>query len=90
MRVLGIFRRRRDRGLVCRDAVSLVAAYLDDALSAQDRARLERHLAECPHCSEYLAQIRATIDALGRVEPDDLPDDTVDELVDLYRRWRAE
>jgi anti-sigma factor RsiW len=66
-----------------------MAAYLDGALPVGDHARLEAHLAGCPHCSEYLAQIRATIDALGGVEPDDLPDDTVDELVVLYRRWRT-
>ena len=89
MSVLGFLRRRR-RDLVCREAVSLMAAYLDGDLRAPDRARLERHLAGCPHCSEYLAQIRAVIDALGRVEPDDLPDEAVDDLVSLYRRWRAE
>ena len=64
--------------------------YLDGALGARDQARLEQHLVGCPHCSEYLAQIRATIDALGRVEPEDLPDEAVDELVALYRRWRVE
>lgn len=89
MSVLGFLRRRR-RDLVCREAVSLMAAYLDGDLRALERARLERHLAGCPHCSEYLAQIRATIDALGRVEPDDLPNEVVDELVSLYRRWRSE
>ena len=89
MSVFGFLRRRR-RELVCREAVSLMAAYLDGALSGPDRARLEQHLAGCPHCSEYLAQIRVTIDALGRVEPEDLSDDAVDELVALYRRWRAE
>ena len=83
------FWRRRRRALVCRDAVALMAAYLDDALATQDRDRLEAHLAECPHCSEYLAQLRSTIDALGRVEVDDLPDEAVDDLVELYRRWRA-
>ena len=62
------------------------AGYLDSAPAARDRARLEAHLADSPHCSEYLAQLRATIDTLGRVEPDDLPD----ELVTLYRRWQAE
>lgn len=87
--MLDLFRRRR-RALVCRDAVALMAGYLDDALSARDRARLEQHLARCAHCSEYLAQIRATIDALGRVGPEDLPDETLDELVALYRRWRDE
>ncbi len=63
--------------------------YLEEALSPSDRARLETHLAACPHCSEYLAQLRATIASLGRAEPDDLDPATVDELVALYRRWRA-
>lgn len=89
MSVLGFFRRRR-RDLVCREAVSLMASYLDGALTARDQARVEAHLAGCPHCSEYLAQIRATIDALGRVEPEDLPEEAVDDLVALYRRWRTD
>ena len=83
------FSRRRQRALVCRDAVALMAAYLDGALAPADRDRLEAHLADCPHCSEYLAQIRATIDALGQVEADELSDEAVDELVALYRRWQA-
>lgn len=80
---------RRRRALVCRDAVALMTSYLDGALDGRDRTRLEAHLAECPHCSEYLAQLRVTVDALGHVGPDDLPEEAVDELVDLYRRWRA-
>ena len=82
------FRSRR-RAIVCRQAVELMAGYLDGALTARDRTRLEAHLADCPHCSEYLAQLRVTIDTLGRVQPDDLPAETLDELVTLYRRWRA-
>jgi anti-sigma factor RsiW len=65
-----------------------MSAYLDGALSQGDRTRLEAHLADCPHCSEYMAQLRATLDALGRATPDDLPDEAVDGLVELYRRWR--
>jgi anti-sigma factor RsiW len=67
-----------------------MADYLDGRLMPSDLQRLEGHLAGCPHCSEYLAQLRVTIDALGRAEPDDLPDDAIDELVGLYRRWRAD
>jgi anti-sigma factor RsiW len=81
-----LFRRRR--ALVCRDAVALMSDYVDGALPPRERDRLEAHLATCPHCSEYLAQIRATIAASGRVQPDDLSDDALDELVALYRRWR--
>ena len=80
---------RRRRALVCRDAVALMAAYLDDELALADRARLEGHLADCPHCSEYLAQLRVVIDVSGEVTADDLDDDALDELVDLYRRWRS-
>jgi anti-sigma factor RsiW len=80
---------RRRRALVCRDAVALMAAYLDDALPEFDRARLEGHLADCPHCSEYLAQIRVVIDVSGEVTPDALDDEALDELVELYRIWRS-
>jgi len=80
---------RRRRALVCRDAVALMTAYLEDALTPYDRERLEAHLAECPHCSEYLAQLRVTIDALGHVDVEDLPEEAVDDLIALYRRWQA-
>jgi anti-sigma factor RsiW len=81
--------RRRRRALVCRDAVALMTAYLDGELAARDRERLEEHLADCPPCTEYLAQLRITVDALGRVDPDDVPEATVDDLVALYHRWQA-
>lgn len=81
--------RRRRRAIACRDAVALMTAYLDGVLGERDRERLEGHLADCPHCSEYLAQVRVTVDALGHVEVDDLPEEAVDELVELYRRWQA-
>jgi anti-sigma factor RsiW len=83
------FRRRR-RDLVCREAVALMAAYLDGALPSEDRTRLESHLQACPHCSEYLAQLRVVIEVSGQVGPDDLSDDALDELVELYRSWRAD
>jgi len=80
---------RRRRELVCRDAVALMTAYLDGELDGRDRSRLEAHLADCPHCSEYLTQLRVTIDALGHVEIDQLSEEALDDLVHLYRRWRA-
>ena len=67
-----------------------MADYLDGRLAPRDRERLEGHLAACPHCSEYLAQLRVTMDALGRAEPESLTDDALGEFVALYRRWQAE
>jgi anti-sigma factor RsiW len=74
--------------LVCRDAVELVSDYLDGTLPRRQRRRLEKHLAACDACSAYLEQMRATIAASGKVGPDDLPSDTLDGLVNLFRQYR--
>ena len=81
---------RRSREVACRQAVDLMTEYLEGALSGRDRERFEAHLAECPYCVEYLEQIRAVIATAGRLEPEDLPDGALDELVGLYRNWRSE
>ena len=83
---MALFRRR---SVVCQQAVELVTDYLEGALSRRDRARFEAHLAACPHCTEYLAQMRATIAAMGRIEPETLAPEVRDDLVALYRQWQA-
>lgn len=81
---------RRRKALACREVVDLLTDYLDGALSARDRARLEMHLSACPHCSAYLAQIRSTIAAAGRVEPEDLAPEALEDLLEVYRRWQGD
>ena len=80
---------RRHRVVVCQRAVALMTEYLEDALSAGDRARLEAHLVRCTACNAYLDHMRVTVAVLGHLEPDELPDRVLDELVELYRRVRA-
>ena len=82
--------RSRQPELVCQQVVELVTDYLEGVLSDADRQRFERHLAGCPHCTEYLAQMRETIRLAGRVAPEDLTPGMRTELTDLYRRWRTE
>jgi len=82
--------RLRRRDLVCQQAVELVTDYLEDALSRTDRRRYEAHLAGCPHCTEYLAQMRKTIELTGTLTPDDLSPQMQDEFIALYRQWRDE
>jgi hypothetical protein len=57
------------RDLACQQAVELVTDYLEDALSHAARRRFETHLAGCPHCTEYLAQMCATIKLTGQLTP---------------------
>ena len=80
----------RARDLVCQQAVELVTDYLEGRLSRSARRRIEAHLAGCPHCTEYLAQMRATVSLTGRLAPEDLTPQMRDEFVELYRRWRSE
>ena len=78
------------RDLVCQQAVELVTDYLEGRLSSRQRRRFEAHLAQCPHCTAYLEQIRTTIAAAREVEPEQLDPQTRDGLMDLYRRYQAE
>jgi anti-sigma factor RsiW len=41
--------------MTCRDAIAVLADYLDQALAADALAELERHLADCAPCRAYLA-----------------------------------
>ena len=88
MRLLTVRLRRRD--LVCQQAVELVTDYLEGTLSRLARRRFEAHLAGCPHCTEYLAQMRATIELAGRITPADLTPQMQDEFIALYRQWQSE
>jgi len=85
---MSVLSRRED--LVCQQVVELVTDYLEGALPRSQRRRLEAHLAACEHCTEYLAQMRATIELTGRLQAEDLSPEMREELSSIYRRWRAE
>jgi anti-sigma factor RsiW len=81
---------RRRNELACRQVVELVTDYLEGTLPRAQRRRLEAHLAGCPHCSEYLEQMRATIRLTGRIASSDVTAEMEDDLGAIYRSWRAE
>jgi anti-sigma factor RsiW len=73
----------------CQELVEVITDYLDDALAATDRARLEAHLAECDACQDYVAQFRQTIALTGRVATEELSAQTRDQLLTAFRGWRV-
>jgi anti-sigma factor RsiW len=85
---MSILSRKED--LVCQQVVELVTDYLEGALSRSQRRRFEAHLAGCEHCTEYLAQMRATIALTGRLQAEDLSPEMREEFSSIYRRWRSE
>lgn len=80
----------RSHPVVCREAIELMSDYLDGSLSRRDTRRLEEHLAICPPCRAYLAQMRLVISVSGSVSPDDLSPEALDDLVEVFRRYRDE
>ena len=77
----------RSRGLTCIELVELVTDYLEGNLDADERARVERHLAGCDACTAYIDQMRVTIAVVGRVREEDLSDEAKAELVAAFRGW---
>ena len=75
--------------LVCQEIVELVTAYLGGTLPAHDRARFDAHLATCPPCTAYLAQVKTTLELAAEVGSAGAPpdDDLAAQLGDMFRRW---
>jgi anti-sigma factor RsiW len=80
--------RRRDP-LACREFVELVTDYLEGVLPADERARLEAHLAECDGCTGYLADMRLVVGSL-HVSHEPPPDaETREALLRAFRDLRG-
>lgn len=75
--------------LTCKEIVELVTAYLEGTLPAEDRVRFDEHLAGCEFCTEYLAQIRLTIGALGRLPEESISSDALAELQKVFRSFNS-
>ena len=75
--------------MACNELVEVITAYLEGTLPAADRRRFDAHLAECPHCTEYLAQMRNTIDRLGKLDDSTLSRETRQGIIAAFRDWRA-
>ena len=75
----------RPRDVACIELVELLTDYLEGALPADEVAAVDAHLETCPACRTYLAQMRATIQALGSVPVETLPDEAYDTLLAAFR-----
>jgi anti-sigma factor RsiW len=63
----------------------MLTDYLEGVLPAEEMVAVEAHLQKCPPCQVYLAQMRATIAALGSVPVDTLSTEAQDTLLDAFR-----
>jgi anti-sigma factor RsiW len=73
------------RDIACIELVELLTEYLEGALPPDEAAAVDEHLQDCPPCRVYLAQMRATIDALGSVPMATLSTTALNTLLDAFR-----
>jgi len=59
--------------LTCKDAIEILADFLDQSLTSDVAARLTQHLKDCPPCVAYLATYRRTRQLVGRAGRVEMP-----------------
>jgi anti-sigma factor RsiW len=70
--------------VTCREFVAFLDDYLGGALSEEERARFNAHLADCPSCVAYLKTYQAAAEmgkAVLRRSEEPVPDGVPEELV---------
>jgi predicted anti-sigma-YlaC factor YlaD len=74
--------------LSCQEVVEILNDYLEGAMPAADRARIEQHLAECEGCDNYLEQLRTTIRLTGSLTEQSIPPGVMASLLRVFRAGR--
>jgi anti-sigma factor RsiW len=77
-----------DDDLACVEEVEIITDYLEGALPADEARRLEEHIAICPGCTEYIAQMRALAGGLGELREDQLSPELRRGLIESFRDFR--
>jgi len=77
--------------MTCRDAIEVLSEYRAGGLTPERRAEVDRHLADCTHCSEYFASYPQTPGFARDVfeaddPPADMPDALARSILDARRR----
>jgi anti-sigma factor RsiW len=69
----------------CERVVELLTDYLEGALPTEHALAVERHMASCSGCANYLEQLRETIKVTGALREDDVPPEVMAPLLEAFR-----
>jgi len=75
--------------MTCQELAQLVTDYWEGALAAPERSALERHLSLCPACVNFVEQMRATVEATGRVPVEAITPEIEEKLLAGFRAWKT-
>lgn len=74
--------------LTCRQLTEIVTDYLEGRLSLVERLRFELHVGMCSHCRAYLRQMKQTVQTLGTLHEENIPEDVSQRLLAAFRNWK--
>ena len=77
-----------EASLSCQEVVELVTEYLENTLISEIREQFEEHIADCPGCTNYVQQVRLTIDMLHQLAQEPAFPRTKQELLRFFRNWK--
>jgi len=75
--------------LTCKEFLQELTDYLDSAVDAELRVKLERHINECPNCFVILDTTQRTIKVYKGVEPQPIPAEVHTRLMKAVERKMA-
>jgi anti-sigma factor RsiW len=75
--------------LTCKDFLKELSDYLDESVDAQVRAKLEKHITECPNCWVIADTTKRTIQIYKGMEPYPVPGDVQERLMRALERKMA-
>ena len=74
----------------CKELVELVTDYLEGKLPDAQTVRFEQHLSACDGCTNYVAQMRQTIQIVGALQKDALTTGQWHDLMGIFRNWKKD
>ena len=75
--------------LTCRDFLAELSDYLDERIDAELRAKLERHITECPNCWVIADTTKKTIRIYRGMEPCPIPEEVESRLMKALEKKMA-
>ena len=75
--------------LTCKDFLNELSDYLDEAIDAELRSKLETHITECPNCWVIADTTRKTVKIYKGMEPHSIPPDVESRLMQALEKKMA-
>ena len=75
--------------LTCKEFLNELSDFLDEKTEAELRAKLERHLAECPNCWVICDTTQKTIKVYKGMKACSIPDEVHSRLMDALEKKMA-